>query len=426
MTFLIWAIVILLVLGALLFVYVTASVNAEAGRQDDVLSVPAIATDGVEFMRAFGSVAGHLTQDSNSVELYQNGAEIFPPMLDAIATARDSVHFSTYVFEAGRIPDAFGSAFADAAKRGAEVRVILDRHGAKKIPAPLVKRMRDAGCDVQWFRRAQWYDWEEYNRRTHRRLLVIDGEVGFTGGVGIADEWDGNGDSPNHWRDSHVRVRGPAVAALQSAFVDNWNEATGELVLGARYFPTLERRGDTRVSIIQSTPANASSAAQRSVAAIIAGATHTLYITNAYFVPTPPFVRALCDARSRGVEVKVVVAGPYHNKPAVRRASRHTWSDLLAGDVGLYEHQLTMVHAKVIVADGCVTCVGSINFDPRSFALNAECAAVMLDDGIAQAATKAFSADLANSRRVTTSDIDALSILSRAIDAGAYWVRSQL
>jgi len=347
-------------------------------------------------------------------------------MLDAIAKARESVHFSTYVFDGGRIPDKFASAFAAAANRRAEVRIILDRHGSEKIPKSLVQRMKDAGCDVRWFRRAQWFDWEKYNRRTHRRLLVIDGEVGFTGGVGIADEWDGNGDNPHHWRDSHVRVCGPAVGALQSTFVDNWNEATGELVLGARYFPEPGPRGDTRVSIVQSTPANASSAAQRSVAAIIAGAKRSLYITNAYFVPTPPFVKALCDARSRGIDVKVVVPGPYHNKPAVRRASRHTWRELLGGDVEIYEHQLTMVHAKVIVADGCVTCVGSINFDPRSFALNAECGAVMLDDRIAERATRAFDTDLAHSRRVTVSDLDELSVASRLIDAGAYWVRSQL
>src|SRR5205814_1852172 len=329
MTFLIWAIVTLLVLGALVFVYVTASVNAEAGRQDDVVSVPAIATDGVEFMRTLASVAGHPAQESNSVELYQNGAEIFPPMLDAIAKARDSVHFSTYVFEPGRVPEAFASAFADAAKRGAEVRIILDRHGSKKIPAPLVQQMKHAACDVRWFRRAQWYDWEKYNRRTHRRLLVIDGEVGFTGGVGIADQWDGNGDGPSHWRYCHVRVRGPAVTSLQSTFVDNWNEATGELVLGARDFAEPESGGHTRVCIMQSTRANASAAAQ-------------------------------------------------------------------------------------------------LSFDPRSFALNAECAAVMLEDDIAQAATRAFSADLANSRRVMPGDLEALSIFSRAIDAGAYWVRSQL
>src|SRR5438105_4692403 len=206
MTLLIWVILSLLVLGALVFVYVTASVNAEAGKQDDVVSVPAIATDSGEFMRTFASVAGHPAQDSNSVDLYQNGAEIFPPMLEAIAKARDSVHFSTYVFDGSRIPDKFASAFAAAANRRAEVRIILDRHGSENIPKSLVQRMKDAGCDVRWFRRAQWFDWEKYNRRTHRRLLVIDGEVGFTGGVGIADEWDGNGDNPHHWRDSHVRV----------------------------------------------------------------------------------------------------------------------------------------------------------------------------------------------------------------------------
>ena len=170
MMLLIWVVVGLLVLGALVFVYVTQSVNAEALQQDEVVSVPAIATQSDEFMRTLGSVSGHPAQKSNSVDLYQNGAEIFPPMLDAIAKARDSVHFSTYVFEPGRVPEAFASALADAAKRGAEVRIILDRHGSKKIPAPLVQQMKHAGCDVRWFRRAQWYDWEKYNRRTHRRL----------------------------------------------------------------------------------------------------------------------------------------------------------------------------------------------------------------------------------------------------------------
>ena len=286
--------------------------------------------------------------------------------------------------------------------------------------------MKAAGCEISWFRLAHWDDWEKYNRRTHRRLLVIDGEIGFTGGVGIADQWDGAGDSPAHWRDSHVRVRGPAVRALQSAFVDNWNEATGQLVLGAAHFPDLPRSGDTRVSIIQSNPANATSAAQRSIAAMIAGATRSLYVTNAYFLPTPPFVKALCGARARGVEVRVVMPGRFHNKPAVRRASRHTWRDLVDANVELYEHEVTMVHAKVIVADGCVTCVGSINFDPRSFALNAECGAVILDTDIAEKATKAFEKDVANSRRVTSEDLDELSFFSRVMDAAAYWVRSQL
>jgi len=411
---------------ALVAVYTTLAVNAEAKRQDDVVSVPVIATAPDAFMRTLAAVAGPSVCAGNEVRLYQNGDEIFPPMLDAIAQARDSVHFSTYVYYAGRVPDQFASAFEAAARRGVTVRVVLDRNGAKKISPQRILDMRRAGCDVRWFRPMQWYDWKKYNRRTHRRLLVVDGEIGFTGGVGIADEWSGRGDGPTHWRDSHVRILGPVVHDLQAAFADNWNEATGQLLLGAQYFPALEPRGDTPVCIVESNPTNATSAAQRSIAALVAGASRSLSITNAYFVPTPPFVRALCAARARGVDVKIVVPGPFHNKPSVRRASRHTWNDLLEGGVELSEHQRTMVHAKVLVADDEITMVGSINFDPRSFALNAECAAVMLDRGLAASATAAFRTDLSNARRVTLDDVRARSLITRAIDAAAYWVRGQL
>jgi cardiolipin synthase len=421
-----WSALGLFVVAALVGVYVTASVNAEAGQQDDVVSVSPILTHAEEFLRALGAVTGRPLLAGNDVRIYQNGDEIFPPMLDAIGSARDSIHFATYVYDAGEIPDRFASAFADAARRGVEVRVVLDRNGAKQIPRVLVSRMRAAGCDVRWFRRAQWYDWEKYNRRTHRRLFIVDGQIGFTGGVGISDLWEGEGDAPTHWRDTHIRIRGPAVGALQDAFVDTWNEATGQLPLGPRYFPPLEAVGSTPVSIVQSNPANATSAAQRTIAALVAGAQQSLLITNAYFVPTPPFVRALRAAHARGVDVKVMMPGPYHNKPAVRRASRHTWSDLVRGGVELYEHQRTMVHAKVVVADGCLSVVGSINFDPRSFALNAECAAVMYDDAIARQLTDAFTDDREHSRRVTLEDVEALATIDRVVDAAAYWVRGQL
>jgi cardiolipin synthase A/B len=421
-----WSALGLIVVGVLVAVYVTESVNAEARRQDDVVSVSPILTHTEEFLRALGAVTGRPLVAGNDVRIYQNGDEIFPPMLDAIGSARDSVHFATYVYDAGEIPDRFASAFADAARRGVEVRVVLDRNGAKEIPPALVSRMRDAGCDVRWFRRAQWYDWEKYNRRTHRRLFIVDGQIGFTGGVGISDLWTGKGDAPTHWRDTHAQIRGPAVGALQDTFVDTWNEATGQLPLGSRYFPALDSAGKTRVSIVQSNPANATSTAQRTIAALVAGARKSLLITNAYFVPTPPFVQALRAARARGVDVKVVMPGPYHNKPTVRRASRHTWGDLVRGGVELYEHQLTMVHAKTVVADGLLSMVGSINFDPRSFALNAECAAVIADDAVARRLADAFAVDLAHSRRVTLDDLDGRSVIDRLKDAAAYWVRGQL
>ncbi len=406
--------------------YVTVSINARANRQDTIVSVPFAADAPEEFMRTLAAAAGQGMLAGNGVEIYQNGCTIFPPMLDAIRNARATVHFATFVYEAGHIPDEFGEAFSDAARRGVEVRVVLDSNGARKIRPGVVDRMRNAGCNVQWFGRPRWYDWEKYNRRMHRKLLVVDGVVAFTGGVGIADQWDGNGDGPRHWRDTHAKVTGPAVAALQAAFVDTWNDATGELLLDDSYFPELSPTGDIQMCVVQSNPASATSAAQRVMAALVAGARHSLAITNAYFVPTPPFNAALTEARKRGVRVRILTPGPFHNKPAVRRASRYTWRTLLVDGVELFEHQQTMVHAKVLIVDDVVLSVGSINFDPRSFALNAECGVVMLDAELAGGAARQFEHDLLSARQTTLADIARRPFLSRAIDGVAYFFRAQL
>ena len=406
--------------------YFIASINAHASQEDDVVSIPGPGADSGERSRAISAAAGQAATTGNAVIVYQNGYEIFPPMLESIRSSHSSVHFETYVYEGGVIPGEFAAAFAEAAKRGVQVRIILDRDGAIRTPKSLLTLMRDAGCDVQWFRSARWYDWGEYNRRTHRRLLVVDGRVGFTGGVGIADEWSGAGDSPEHWRDTHVRIMGPAVAAMQRAFVDSWNDTTGELVLGSSYFPALADAGDTTVCVVQSNPANGTSAAQRTIAALVAIAERSLWITNAYFVPTPSFIDALCRARARGVDVRVLVPGPFHNKPFVRRASRHTWSPLLKGGVRLFEHQRTMVHAKVITVDDAILCVGSINFDPRSFALNAECAAVVFGASQAQEQAEQFRRDLTACREVVMPDLSLLTALSRTVDRVAYWFRAEL
>jgi cardiolipin synthase len=286
--------------------------------------------------------------------------------------------------------------------------------------------MRQAGCHVSWFRGIQWFSWAKYNRRTHRKLLILDGKLAFTGGVGIADEWDGNGDSPAHWRDTHVRITGPAVAAIQAAFVDTWNEATGELPIGESHFPVLAPAGDIPICAIQSNPANATSTAQRSMAVLIAGSSRRLWITNAYFVPPPPFVKALCDAKARGVDVKIIVPGRYQNETAVRRASRRTWPAVLRGNVELYEFEPTMIHAKTVVVDSAVTSIGSINFDPRSFALNAEFGVVALDQGIAAQLEAAFQRDLGRSRRVTEEDLRRLPLWENVFDIVCYWIRAQL
>jgi len=416
----------LIVVAAGAFIYTTIAVNVEAGREDSIVSVPRVGEDAQSFMRALAGSVSQKVAAGNEITLYQNGSEIFPALLGAIAAARESIHFSTFVYEAGEIPSCFGEAFAAAARRGVEVRIVLDRRGCKKIPRDLVASMRDAGCEVRWFRGIKWYNWETYNHRTHRKLLVIDGRIAFTGGVGIADQWSGNADSPNHWRDSHVRVRGPGVAAVQAAFVDNWNEATGELPIGKSYFPSIDSEGESLVCAVQSNPVNATSAAQRSMAVLIAGAARRLWITNAYFVPSPPFVEALCAAKRRGVDVKLLLPGRYQDQPAVGRAGRHTWPRLLEGGVEIYEYKPTMIHAKTVVVDSIVSSIGSINFDPRSFALNAEFGIVVLDEALAARFEDAFVNDLRSAGRIASDHVGHLPIGDRFLDVICYWIRAQL
>jgi cardiolipin synthase len=416
------------ILGALVvaFVYITLAANAEANHQDRVLSVPPIRSEIDAFLRALHGAAGNCVVEGNEIEVLQNGDEIFPPMLAAIRASQSTIHFSTYVYWAGAIPREFAKALSDAAQRGVMVRVVLDSEGTGLMPRVLANQMRDAGCKVTWFRRMQWFDWMKYNHRTHRRLLIVDGNIGFTGGVGIADEWTGHAQSPSHWRDTNVRLRGPIVAALQSAFTDNWNQSTDELLLDMRDFPRLTPAGDVPVCAVVSTPANGASAAQRVMAALIAGSTRTLYLSNAYFVPTLSFIDALCAASDRGVDVRILVPGPYHDHKLVRRASRHSWPRLVEHGIAIYEYQPTMMHAKTVVADGEILLVGSINFDPRSFALNAEFGVVIVSRRLAADTVRSFEADIERSIRVLPAAIASRGIANRAMDAVCYWARAQL
>ncbi|CAN5320309.1 phospholipase D-like domain-containing protein [soil metagenome] len=415
----------LFVVAILAFVYLTLALNAENRDQANVVSVP-MASSLDEFMRAVGGAAGQPPTHGNTVDLYQNGDEIFPPMLAAIAGAQSTVHFSTYVFWDGTIPDTFADAFSAAAQRGTTVRVVLDSEGSSPMKKAVAARMRSAGVHVSWFHRARWYDWARYNRRTHRRLLIVDGTVAFTGGVGIADEWSGHAQSDKHWRDTHVRVTGPGVTALQSAFLDSWNTCENELLLNARDFPVQPQTGSITLTAIVSTPSNGTSPAERVMAACVAAAERKLHITNPYFIPTRGFRRVLGAAVERGVQVKVVMPGPYHDQPIVRRASRHTWPSLVSRGVELYEYQPTMIHAKTLVVDDAVILVGSINFDPRSFALNAEAGIVAADEGLAARMNTVFAADVAQSTRITREAIAARPWANRALDAMCYWVRAQL
>ena len=408
------------------FAFITVAANVEAAHQDRVMKVPLIGSSLAEFLRALHGAAGERVTEGNTVDLYQNGDEIFPPMLAAIHGSRSTIHLSTYVYWAGAVPTTFARALSDAALRGVTVRVVLDSEGTEPMPKDLVQQMRDAGCTVTWFRRMRWFDWMKYNHRTHRRLLIIDGTVAFTGGVGIADEWTGHAQGPSHWRDTHVRLTGPVVASLQAAFTDNWNQSTDELLLAGRDFPELAPTGNIPVCAVISTPANGASEAQRVMAACVAGATRSLHVSNAYFLPQISFIDALCAACERGVDVSVLVPGPYHDQKLVQRASRHTWPRLVQAGVRIYEYQTTMMHAKTVTVDGELLLVGSVNFDPRSFALNAECAVVIVSQHLAQQAEARFQDDIAQATLVTSEQLAALSLGNRMLDRACFWARAQL
>ena len=408
------------------FLYWTLIVNADANRQDRVDSAPPVAADPQAFLRALHGACGEAPSSGNHAELLQNGDQIFPAMIAAIRNARETVHFSSYVFWRGTTADQFAELFCETARRGIMVRVVLDSEGADSTPDELVTRMREAGCKVAWYGKARWYTWMRYNRRTHRRLLIVDGEIAFTGGVGIADEWTGHAQSPKHWRDTHIRLQGPIVASIQAAFADNWNQCTDELLLNARDYPVIEAVGDIAGCGVVSSPANGSSAAQRTMATCIAGATRSLHITNAYFVPTPAFVASLCDASRRGVEVKIIVPGPHHDMPVVRHASRRTWHKLVSAGIEIFEYQPTMIHCKTLVVDARLILVGSVNFDPRSFALNSECAVVLADDALAADLERGFQSDLTHCRLMDMAFIAGRPLLGKLRDAVLYWFRAQL
>lgn len=421
---LVGSILLLVVAGVL---YNTIATNHIANHQDRVADVPAVGRERAEWLRALSGAAGASATEGNAVTLLQNGDAIFPAMLSAIAASRETVHLSSYVMWSGAIADAFVAALCATARRGVTVRLIVDRQGSgRKLDPAVVQRLRDAGCHVAWYRRAKWFDLLHYDQRTHRRLLIVDGRVAFTGGVGIADQWQGNADAPDHWRDTHVQLAGPAVAELQAGFTESWNACTEELLLAARDYPSLTSVGTTTVTVVMSTPTDGASSAQRTMAACIATAASQLSITNAYVVPTPAFVDALCAAAARGVTVRIIMPGPWHNKPVVRRASRHTWPALIAGGVELYEHQRTMVHAKTLIVDSDVALVGSINFDPRSFSLNAEGGVVLADASLAAEMRRVFNDDLAQCARVTESMLRRRSPFTRLGDAACYWFRAQL
>jgi cardiolipin synthase len=340
----------------------------------------------------------------NRITILNNGDGIFPPMLAAIAGAQKTVNFEAYIFYSDEVGTRFRDAFIERASKGVQVRVLLDAVGSpgRKLKASDVDLMKKAGCRVEFFHpRKPWKIWV-LNNRNHRRVLVVDGKVGFTGGVGFADAWAGNADSPEHWREVQVEVEGPAVRGLQRAFQENWSEVTGEPLVGAEFFPDLPPAGTISAAVVPSSSLAAMSGAERVYAVSIAAAAKEIWIGNSYFVPDDESTRLLVAAVKRGVDVRVIVpTDEQSDVPATKAAGRAWFGPMLRGGVKIFEYEPTMFHPKTMVVDGIFSTVGTANFDDRSFHLNEEINVFVYDTGFAAQMRESFQRDLERSREYT-------------------------
>lgn len=352
------------------------------------------------FRQSMSGVLGAPFTTGNRITTLNNGAEIFPAMLSAVRSAKRSITFETFVFEKGAVPEKFAEALAERARAGVKVHVIVDAHGSRKSRA-YHRQLEDAGVELEKYHPIFWPDPRRYNNRTHRKLLVIDGKVGFIGGVGIADEWKGDARTPEEWRDIHYRVEGPAVAQIQSAFLENWVKTHETLLVGPAYFPPLAPAGNVSGGVFVSSPRRGNTSVIHMFQLAIASSRQSLKIENPYFIPDDELLASLVAAERRGVRVQILLPGRHIDQKAVRRASRKKWDDLLKAGVELYEFQPTMIHTKLLIADGLFVSVGSANLDNRSLRLNDEANLNVLDAGFAAQQTRIFERDLTQATPIT-------------------------
>ncbi|HUP46030.1 MAG TPA: cardiolipin synthase [Thermoanaerobaculia bacterium] len=354
----------------------------------------------IAFVQTMHALTGAAITPGNQVTILKNGVRIFPSMLAAIRNARKTINLEFYIFWDGETGRQFAEELAERARAGVQVKVILDAVGSSPMSDTLVDFLRRNGVDVEWYHPLRWYTLSRVNHRTHRKLLIVDGEIGFSGGIGIADEWLGDADAEDHWRETVIRVEGPVVTQMQFAFMDNWIKSRGELLTGLDYFPSVPPRGDHLTQVIKSSPSEGSSTAKLLYIISIVSAQKSIYISNAYFVPDHDTRRALEGAVRRGVDVRVVVPGKHSDVPIVRQASRWHYELLLRRGIRIFEYHPTMMHAKTMVVDGIWTTVGSSNFDDRSFRLNDEVNVNVYDEGIAREMEAMFFEDLARSHEI--------------------------
>jgi len=379
------------------------------------------------FLRAAEALTGAPVSHGNDAELLINGDQIFPSYLGAIRDAEETVNLITYAYWRGDIAIEVADTLCEKASAGVECNVIVDAVGAAQMDRKLVHKMRDAGVNVCFFRPPKPYAVRRLQYRNHRKLLIVDGSTGFTGGVGIAEEWTGNAQDPDHWRDTHVRVTGPVVRGLQGAFAENWLECTGDVLAGDRYLPDIEAVEDGGpMQVMRSSATVGDSNAEALVYLAVAAAKRSIELTSAYFVPRPAFTQALVEAAERGVAMRILVPGSHIDKEFVRTAGRAAYDQLIEAGIEIYEYCPTMLHAKTLTVDESWASVGSVNFDNRSFQLHDEVTLCAQSERFAGELHEVFENDLEASERIEPDEWRERPMTHRARENVTKYARREL
>lgn len=374
------------------------------------------AVNDPQFVRNMNHLLGPGILAGNRVTAFQNGDEIFTAMLAAIHGAQETITFETYIYWSGEVGRRFSEALCKRANAGVKVHVLLDAVGTGKMEGTHLTNLKAAGVEVERYHPLNWYSVTRINNRTHRKLLVVDGRIGFTGGVGIADLWDGHGQDKDHWRDSHYRLEEPAVAQMQAAFSDNWIKTRAKVLFGREYFPELKAAGQSLAQVFNSSRGEGSESVRLMYLLSIASATRSVRLQAAYFVPDDLAIVTFVSACKRGVKIEIIVPGPHMDAKIVQSASRSLWGALLDAGVQIYEYQPTMYHCKVMIVDDVWVSVGSTNFDDRSFRLNDEANLNIYDAAFAASLVRMFEQDKGKSRLMKRAESKDRSKAGKVID----------
>jgi len=380
-----------------------------------------------EFLRMLEALADAKINYRTSIDVLNNGENYYKAELEAIRSARRNINLEAYIFQRGKLTRELVDALTERARAGVRVNLLLDAVGSFLTPKRYFKQLQQAGGHVEWYHPLRWYTWPRYNNRTHRELIIIDGETAFVGGAGFADHWlDGKGKA-KRWRDVMFRVQGEAVSSLQSTFAENWLEGSGEIITGADYFPFAKHDGSAAAMVVNSEPSLGGSTRARILfQTLLASAKQSIHVTTPYFLPDKSIRDEMVKAiKERGVEIRILCPGKHSDHYLTRRSSRRLYGDLLAAGAKIYEYKPSMLHAKVLAVDGTWSVIGSTNLDNRSFGLNDEVNVAIMNQGVAKRLEQDFENDLADSEQITYEQWKKRSIIERTAEMLGWLIERQ-